>query len=291
MNQNKDIWVFLSHSNEDYEKVRIVRNILEEHHFRPLMFFLKCLDDEEEIDSLIMREIDCRTRFILCDSDNAKKSKWVQKEVAYIKKQQRTFQTIDLNLNEEEMARELMKFKTDATFFISCPREHWDFANELSERLRKYDYFVFFDNCTIFTKGKFRNSIKKAIDDAAQNGIFISIVGKATFDPWRGSCRELKCAIRRKAKIIPVYVESGLPENHFLHSYDGIDVSSQDHSVDKAIGFILSKTLQPGSIMALANDFIDGKSRPKDPVEADICKKTYLEMIKEGQAEPTSSLG
>lgn len=263
---------------------------MEEHHFRPLMFFLKCLDDEEEIDSLIMREIDCRTRFILCDSENARKSKWVQKEVAYIKKQQRTFQTIDLNLSEEEIARELLKFKTDATIFISCPREHWDFANELSERLRKYDYFVFFDNCTTFTKGKFRKSIKKAIDNAAQNGIFICIVGKATFDPWRGSCRELKCAIRRKAKIIPVYVEGGLLENQLLYPYNGIDVSNQDYSVDKAIGFILSKTLQPGSILALANDFTDGKSRPKDPVEADICKKTYLEMINERQSESASSL-
>lgn len=40
-NSNNEIWVFLSHSNKDYEKVRIVRNILEEHGFRPLMFFFE----------------------------------------------------------------------------------------------------------------------------------------------------------------------------------------------------------------------------------------------------------
>lgn len=56
MNSNNDIWVFLSHSNKDYEKVREVRNLLEEQNFRPLMFFLNCLNDDEEIDSLIKRE-------------------------------------------------------------------------------------------------------------------------------------------------------------------------------------------------------------------------------------------
>lgn len=66
MNSQKEIWVFLSHSNEDYEKVRLVRNMLEEDGLRPIMFFLKCLNDEEEIDDLIKREIDCRTRCILC---------------------------------------------------------------------------------------------------------------------------------------------------------------------------------------------------------------------------------
>ena len=81
---NNEIWVFLSHSVKDYKKVRLVRNILEEEGLRPLMFFLLCLENEEEIDDLIKREINCRTRFILCDSVNAQASKWVQKEVEYI---------------------------------------------------------------------------------------------------------------------------------------------------------------------------------------------------------------
>lgn len=56
--QNKEIWIFLSHSNEDYDKVRKVRNMLEEQELRPIMFFLKCLNDDDEIDELIRREID-----------------------------------------------------------------------------------------------------------------------------------------------------------------------------------------------------------------------------------------
>lgn len=50
---NNEIWVFLSHSNKDYEKVRQVRNMLEEMSLRPLMFFLHCLNDDDEIDTLI----------------------------------------------------------------------------------------------------------------------------------------------------------------------------------------------------------------------------------------------
>ena len=51
--ENNEIWVFLSHSNKDFEKVRRVRDMLENQHMRPLMFFLNCLTDDEEIDNLI----------------------------------------------------------------------------------------------------------------------------------------------------------------------------------------------------------------------------------------------
>ena len=96
MNSDNEIWVFLSHSNKDYEKVRQVRNLLEEQEFRPLMFFLKCLNDDDEIDDLIKREIKERTRFILCDSQNAQNSKWVQREVEFIQDGlHRVYQTMD----------------------------------------------------------------------------------------------------------------------------------------------------------------------------------------------------
>ena len=98
----QEIWVFLSHSNKDYEKVIKVRDLLEKHSFRPLMFFLKCLNDKDEIDDLIKREIDCRGRFILCDSENARKSDWVKREVEYIQSKQRVYQTIDIDAPVEK---------------------------------------------------------------------------------------------------------------------------------------------------------------------------------------------
>lgn len=94
---DKGIWVFLSHSNKDYEKVRQVRNILEQQGYRPLMFFLNCLNDDNEIDGLIKREIDSREKFILCDSKNAQNSKWVQEEVNYIKIKNRLWEKINID--------------------------------------------------------------------------------------------------------------------------------------------------------------------------------------------------
>ena len=127
-NNNNEIWVFLSHSNKDYEKVRQVRNLLEEQSLRPLMFFLHCLNDDDEIDSLIKREIDCRTRFILCDSENARKSHWVQKEVEYIKSQNRICETIDLSKSMDEILSDLQEFINKTRIFISYNREEYKLA-------------------------------------------------------------------------------------------------------------------------------------------------------------------
>jgi hypothetical protein len=46
-------WIFLSHSHRDLHEVRHVRDALEAKGHQPLLFFLKCLDDDAEIDDLI----------------------------------------------------------------------------------------------------------------------------------------------------------------------------------------------------------------------------------------------
>lgn len=87
--------------------------MLEKRNIRPIMFFLKCLEDDTEVDALIKREIDSRHRFILCDSKNAKKSNWVQEEVKYIKEEKnRSYETIDLdNMSIEEIDNKLHEFE------------------------------------------------------------------------------------------------------------------------------------------------------------------------------------
>lgn len=144
-NSSNEIWVFLSHSNRDYEKVRQVRNLLEEQSLRPLMFFLHCLNDDDEIDSLIKREIDCRTRFILCDSENARRSHWVQKEVEYIKSQNRICETIDLSKNIDEILLDLQDFINKTRIFISYNREEYQLAEMVYYRLCHYDFAVYMD--------------------------------------------------------------------------------------------------------------------------------------------------
>jgi hypothetical protein len=63
-----DAWVFVSHSHQDSDAVRSVRHEFERLHANPLLFFLMCLNDDEEVDSLIKREITARKFFLLCDS-------------------------------------------------------------------------------------------------------------------------------------------------------------------------------------------------------------------------------
>ena len=76
--------VFISHCHKDLPSVRMIRNRMEEEGFEPICFYLKCLTDESEIDSLIKREIDARDLFVFADSENSRKSSWVRRERAYI---------------------------------------------------------------------------------------------------------------------------------------------------------------------------------------------------------------
>ena len=78
--------VFLSHSSKDIEKVRQIRDILEVLDYEPLLFHLKCLDDDNgDLETFIQKEIESRNIFIYCKSQNAESSRWVQKELEYIK--------------------------------------------------------------------------------------------------------------------------------------------------------------------------------------------------------------
>ena len=111
-NIEEGFWVFVSHSTKDFERVRLVRNALEDSGFRPILFYLKCLENENEVNDLLKREIDARKRFILCDSPNAQASKFVQSEVDYIKKQQRMYEIVDLSsidLNSDSLQDDILQ--------------------------------------------------------------------------------------------------------------------------------------------------------------------------------------
>lgn len=140
-------WVFVSHSTKDFERVRLVRNALEDSGFRPILFYLKCMEDEDEINELIKREIDARRRFILCDSSNAKASKFVQTEVDYIKSQQRMCEVVDLSYLEgpdvENRVQELIKpFIRRVTVFISRPYKDCDILVPLFSYLHDVGFNV-----------------------------------------------------------------------------------------------------------------------------------------------------
>ena len=126
-------WVFISHSNKDFEKITIVRNKLESMHYRPLLFFLKCLDEDVEIFELIKREIQARDRFILCSSKNTSSSEWVQKEVEYIQSLHRPFDVIDIDSSEEDIDKAIKRFDLRSTVYVWSTDE--DLAIHVSKEL------------------------------------------------------------------------------------------------------------------------------------------------------------
>lgn len=87
--------------------------------------FLKCLSNDDEIDGLIKREIDCRMRFVICDSENARMSKWVQSEVAYIKSKDRDCEVLDLTSPEGEIKRKLDLMVKRTRAFVSYSRNDY----------------------------------------------------------------------------------------------------------------------------------------------------------------------
>lgn len=83
--RDEKLTIFLCHSSQDIEKVRKIRDILEYLECEPIVFFLKCLDDDDaNLEEFLKKEIEARNIFLYCKSSNAENSKWVQKELEFI---------------------------------------------------------------------------------------------------------------------------------------------------------------------------------------------------------------
>lgn len=230
--QENEIWIFLSHSNDDYETVRRVRNVLEAMHTRPLMFFLKCLNDTDEIEDLIKREIAARTRFILCDSPNARKSNWVSKEIEYIKELHKPFEIVDITADINTIKTSLIRFLRKERLYISYARELTPVIDVISKRLSKYDFCTYFiDKYTLNSGEHFITTINSNIDAALNFGKFIPILSKESIQRSNNLCiYELKRALKHKFyndSILPVYLdkESKFHFHNLIHPLNYIDLS------------------------------------------------------------------
>lgn len=290
---NNEIWVFLSHSNKDFEKVRRVRDMLENQHMRPLMFFLNCLKDDEEIDSLIKREIDCRTRFILCDSNEARNSKWVQKEVEYIKSKDRILEIIDLDWNDDKILKKLNDFKRKATIFFSYGRNNCNIAETVYKRLKKFDFLLFFDKFEL-TAAPFSETILDELNNAQENGTIIAFVCNSEWTKYEIT-KALEYDKQNDCKtIIPIITESGfihkIQEDEILKElclYHPLDVSSLDISTqcDVIVNHVLKQLLTPGTILAYANNFNEGINCKVDKKNAENLYSLYFQMADKASDE------
>jgi len=84
-------------------KVRRLRYFMEEHGAAPILFHFKALTEPERFWPLIEEEIAARNFFLLCDSESARKSVWVQRERETVRRigNQRGIRVGRVNLDQE----------------------------------------------------------------------------------------------------------------------------------------------------------------------------------------------
>lgn len=170
--------IFLSHSHKDIEKVRKLREIFESLEFEPLIFYLQCLDDNnDELEEFIKREIDARNVFIYCKSENAEKSEWVQKELQYIRQSnERRLYTIDIDLplNQTFVTLlnslcELIKYNS---IFISCSGRDKSLCLAVKDLLLKNGY----NSIIRYETLNKQDEHDKVVREIVKNGIFLPII-------------------------------------------------------------------------------------------------------------------
>lgn len=285
-NQDKEIWIFLSHSNKDFAKVRLIRNYLEERSCRPLMFYLKCLSNDDEIDDLIKREIDCRTRFIICDSENSKASKWVQSEVKYIKSQQRTYETIDLSKSEMEIEEQLDKLVKSTQIFPSYSRSDYELVNAVYSHICKYDIRCFFEAESLASVN-FQKQISHALSLAKDFGFIVFFASQHSLSsPY--CMKEVQEAVELGANVFILLLDKYSKDHikeYFPQSCDKIqrgghpvtdsfltkDIcisNSDDKRIEMAIEEIVNRAFPFWDSYTMALNFLKGIDCPQDIDEA-----------------------
>lgn len=214
--EKEEIWVFLSHSHKDYEKVSILRNLLEEEDYRPIMFYLKCLDDNSEIDNLIKREIDCRAFFILCDSQNSRLSTWVQEEEKYIKSRGRIYEIIDIESGINQIKAAISRFRHRTSAFISYSIHDFEIAEVIRRALATSGYTTYFDQNDLFPSFSFNDVINNAITKHSNEGFVIVLLSQHSIDS-RWCMEELRIALGERgtnsSSILLVSLDGTKPQD------------------------------------------------------------------------------
>ena len=243
-------WVFVSHSTKDFEKVRLVRNALEDSGFRPILFYLKCMENEDEINELLKREIDARRRFILCDSPNAQASKFVQSEVDYIRAQQRMYEIVDLSSidldsenSKDEVLQLIKPFRVRTNVFLS----YNDYADReivgLVKRHLSLNGFISADVAFFDSQEWYRHygrqeemfqTVREVLESTLSNGYFLFFLDNQS---WYTQ-RELELAYDIAPNmILPITINGSDNMPLFLRDKNIVNVSglSSDEEIAKAI--------------------------------------------------------
>jgi hypothetical protein len=208
-------WVFISHSSEDYEAVKIVRNYLEENGFSALMFYLKSFEgaDDKKIklaEDLIKWEIEARNIFVLCNSHHASKSPWVQNEIKYVKKfPEKIYKEIDIEKLKYEKCTQLSKLDklmVKATLFFSYSYLDKEIIDKISYSLSSNGFKVWIDSNDLKAGDNFAKQINNAILEASKTGTILIFLSKNSLaSEWMN--KEIEMIVSLNAYFIPIIID------------------------------------------------------------------------------------
>ena len=203
LDKSKGGYIFLSHSHDDIEIIRQIRNTLEQEGFEPLCFYLKCLSDDSEIEDLIKREIDAREWFIFANSENSRKSKWVTLEREYINRtNSKKIITIDLD-DKKGISDAVNGILHNLRIFISYSHKDSQVARRIKDKFEEKDYLVFFAPDSIPVGSNYQQIITTAISEASQEGCVLALLSASSFNSaW--VTKEIEYAICKGGNVIPV---------------------------------------------------------------------------------------
>lgn len=258
--KDEKVYIFVSHSHKDINKVRLVRNYLEDRGAEPILFFLKSVTDDNEVEDLIKREIDARLWFLYCRSRNAEKSNWVKTELEYIKSTgKKNCLEIDLDkikgvpqgdvaVKLDTCVKDLKKLNR---VFVSYSLVDRQLAEKLIRAFEKYGIKVLLYGAEDAYAVNFYQSIETALNRAAEeDGLSVCLISS---DSLRSKyCEtEMKEIIKRPGKKIIAWLYNrkegdtkeipiaALPL--YIRDYNIVPVDCSD--IDAAIVTLMNKSL------------------------------------------------
>lgn len=214
-------YFFISHSHLDIEKVRIIRNAIEETFFyEPILFFLKCLSEEREINDLLRREIYERIWFIYCKSEHAENSKYVQQEVRYINELRASGHTkhyIEVDLDKyplwdsrcanyiREQIRPVIK-RTKVFLSYSVSDAHT--AEHIAMALKANGLTVW-EPLQINIAANCTEQMKDHIKEYSRKNAVTLLLISRHYAESRACAHELEAALLNNATLLPVIIDNG----------------------------------------------------------------------------------
>jgi hypothetical protein len=215
---NKGAWIFVSHSNRDIEKVREIRNELEQRGHNPVLFYLKCMEvteaDDKLLWQLIEREIQAREWFVLCDSQNARSSPAVRREMELVRSmanEGKVVEVVHLDGDLQNEIRKVIGLSKRCTVFLSYSHRDSLIAEQIRHSLEQHGFSVWIDRDSLGAGNDWQKSIQSGMDEAIARGFVLLLLSPASLNSEFVSS-EIEYALSRLGNIIPVIVESIHPE-------------------------------------------------------------------------------